>query len=213
MERGKSGSRPNTLARTQCARRQGHARSYSRRFWSPYLLDKTDTFPAQWTEIKKQPDTPAFKYNLDPNGEAWLVTAMQAVNKALKEQNIKIEEFAKPDAEWEPLPVERTNPKLQKATEALEKTIEAAEADNGYAANVPEERALVVENLKNAVEKLKTADSVSFAYLKRRAINTLDIIISRFGQASLGLVAQAARAALFGWLKEFSGKALHWLLT
>jgi hypothetical protein len=95
---------------------------------------------------------------------------MQSVNKALKEQDIKPEEFTKPDAEWEPLPVERTSSKLQKATEELERTIEAAEADNGYAANLPEEKAFVVENLKNAVEKLKTKDSISYGYLKRKAI-------------------------------------------
>ena len=101
--------------------------------------------------------------------------------------------------------------KLKKVTDELEKTIEAAEADNGYAANLPEEKAFVVENLKNAVEKLKTDNSISYAYLKRKVIDTLDILIHRFGPASLGLVAQAARAALFDWLKEIGGKALHWL--
>jgi hypothetical protein len=182
--------------------------------FGPPLYRKTDAFEAQWKEIKNksQPDTPAFKYNLDPNGEVWLTTAMQAVNKALKEQDIKPEEFGKPDAEWEPLPVERTNAKLKKATEELEKTIEAAEADNGYAANLPEEKAFVVENLKNAVEKLKTENSISYAYLKRKAIDALDTLIRRFGKASLGLVAQSARAALFDWLKEIGGKALHWLI-
>jgi hypothetical protein len=180
--------------------------------FGPPLYTKTDSFAAQWAEIKKQSNTPAFKYNLDPNNDAWLTTAMAAVNKVLKEQNIKTEEFTKPDAEWEPLPVERTNRKLEKATEELEKTIKAAESDNGYAANLPEEKAFVVENLKNAVEKLKTEDSISYAYLKRKAVDALDIIIRRFGQASLGLAAQAARAALFDWLKEIGGKALHWLI-
>jgi hypothetical protein len=174
-------------------------------------IQERTLFNARWTETKNQPDTPAFKYNLDPKGEVWLVTAMRSVNKALKEQDIKSDEFTKPDAEWEPLPVERTNSKLQKATEELEKTIAAAEADNGYAANLPEEKAFVVENLKNAVEKLKTGDSISYAYLKRKAIDTLDILIRRFGPASLGLVAQAARSALFDWIKEIAGKALHWL--
>ena len=117
--------------------------------FGPPLYKKTDSFNAQWTELQKQSNTPAFKYNLDPKGEVWLVSAVQAVNKALKEQSIKSEDFTKPDAEWEPLPVERTNPKLQKTTEELEKTIKAAEADNGYAANLPEEKTFVVENLKH----------------------------------------------------------------
>jgi hypothetical protein len=180
--------------------------------FGPPLYTRTESFAAQWTEIKKQPNTPAFKYSLDPNNDAWLAAAILSVNKALKEQDIKNEDFAKPDAEWAPLPVERTNPKLQKATEELENAIKAANADNGYAANLPEEKAFVVENLNDAVAKLKTDDSISFAYLKRKAIDTLDILIRRFGKASLGLVAQAARAALFDWLKEIGAKAIHWIV-
>jgi hypothetical protein len=156
--------------------------------FGPSLYTRTDAFSSNWAEIKKQPGSPAFKYNLDPNGQTWLGSAMISVNSALKEQDIKSEDFTKPDAEWQPLPLERTNSKLQKATAELEKTIEAAEADNGYAANLPEEKAFVVENLKNAVEKMKTDDSVSYAYLKRKAIDALDIIILRFGSASLGLL-------------------------
>jgi hypothetical protein len=58
---------------------------------------------------------------------------------------------------------------------------------------------------------LKTEDSISYGYLKRKAFDALDIVIRRFGPASLGLVAQAARAALFDWIKEIAGKAIHWL--
>jgi hypothetical protein len=180
--------------------------------FGPPLYRKTDKFDAKWKEIKDRPDTPAFRYNLDPKGDVWLTQAIQSVNKALKDQDVKPEDFSKPDAEWEPLPVERSNPKLQKATAQLEKTIEAAEADNGYAANVPEERKLVVENLKDTVEKLKNDDTISYAYLKRQAIDALDMVIRRFGSASLGLAAQAARAALFDWLKEIGKKALHFII-
>jgi hypothetical protein len=69
----------------------------------------------------------------------------------------------------------------------------------------------VVDSLKAANTKLKTDDAISFAYLKRKAIDALDILIRRFGTASVGLVAQAARAAIFDWLKSIGGNILHWL--
>jgi hypothetical protein len=179
--------------------------------FGPTLYRTTEVFNFTWGEMKKKEGTPAFKYAIDPNGGEWIASAMKAVNKALSEQKIVEADFDKPDAEWEPLPLERDNPKFKKATSKLEETIAAAEADNGYNANVPEERAFVVESLKEASEKLKKSDTVSVAFVRRKIIDVLNIVIRRFGQASLGVTAQATRAAIFDWIKDAAGKTLHWL--
>ncbi len=179
--------------------------------FGPTIFVRTDSFKDQWEEMKKDKTSPCYRYALDPQRDIWLKTALAAVNKAYKEEKIEDKDFLKPDAEWEPIPVDRADPKLQHVTRALEKTIEEVQQDNGYNATLPEEKAFVVDSLKAATEKLKRDDVVSFAYLKRKAIDVLDVIIHRFGTASVGLTAQAARAAIFDWLKSIGGQILHWL--
>ena len=179
--------------------------------FGPSIFRRGPKFKDEWDGLKKVPDTPYFRFALDPQRDGWIVSAMEAVNKALEEAKIKPQDFQKIDAEWEPLPVDRTNPKLVKATEQLDETIAAVEADNGYNATLPDEKTYVVENLKDASQRLKKEDAISYAYLKRKVIDVLDIVIRRFGGAAVGLAAQAARAAIFDWLKEFGSQVLHWL--
>jgi Skp family chaperone for outer membrane proteins len=180
--------------------------------FGPPLYRRTETFPPEWEEMKKQDRSPAYKFALDPQRTAWLANALLAVNNACDEQKITQEDFLKPEAEWEPIPIDRTDPKLQKVTEAIDKAIQAVEEDNGYNATMPEEKAFVVDSLKAATEKLKKDNAISYAYLKRKAIDTLDILIRRFGKGSVGLVAQAARAAIFDWLKDIGSQLLHWII-
>jgi hypothetical protein len=181
--------------------------------FGPTLYRVTPNLRPTFETMQKVEGTPAHRWSMDPQRMVWLAAALQRVNSALEEQKIKNEDFQKPDAEWEPLPIERSDPKLQKVTAELDKTIEAVEADNGYSATYPEEKAFVADSLKAATEKLKRDNSISYAYLKRKAIDALDILIRRFGPASVGLIAQAARAALFDWLKSAGGKLLHWLVS
>jgi hypothetical protein len=180
--------------------------------FGPPIYKRAPNFEKEWNKLKETPDTPYSRYALDPQSALWIIAALENVHEALKKQKIKEEDLKKPDAEWEPLPIERQDPKLQKATKELDQTIAAVEADNGYSATLPEERAFVVENLKEATERLKKEDAISYAYLKRKVIDVLDVLIRRFGKAAVGLTAQAARAALFDWLKELGGKMLHWIM-
>lgn len=179
--------------------------------FGPTIYIRTDGFSAAWQEMRKQPNSPYYKWDIDPQGHVWLVNALESVNKALEDQKIKREDFAKPDLEWEPIPVDRKDPKLQAATGALDKTIQEVQQDNGYTANVPGERDFVLDSLKTGVEKLKKDDSISFAHLRRTIIEPLTMIINRFGKAALGLTASAARQALFEWLKSRSADLIHWL--
>jgi hypothetical protein len=177
--------------------------------FGPTIYTRTAKFGPEWNALKKLPDTPYSRFALDPQRAEWIIAALDRVNKALEEQKIKTEDFIKPEAEWEPLPVDRKNPKLEKATEELDKTIAAVEGDNGYSATLPEERTYVVENLKEAANRLKKDDAISYAYLKRKVIDVLDVVIARFGKAAVGLTAQAA---IFDWLKELGEKVLHWIV-
>ena len=179
--------------------------------FGPTIYKRTSAFIDAWESVQKIPNSPYSKYALAPDKDAWINSAVESLDKALVEQRIKEVDFEKPDTEWAPLPVERSNPKLQEATRKLDETIAAIDADNGYNATLPEEKAYVVENLRDAVAKLKKEDTISYGYLKRKVINILDVVIRRFGKAAVGLTAQAARAAIFDWLKEIGAKVLHWL--
>jgi hypothetical protein len=179
--------------------------------FGPPLYKRTEQFTPAWEAMKKVAGSPASKFAIDPNRKSWLSTALENVNKACLEHKLISEDFKNPDAEWEPIPVDRTSSEFKKVTDTLDETIKAVEQDNGYNATLPEEKAFVVDNLKDAAQRLKKEDAISYAYLKRKAIDVLDVLIRRFGGASVGLAAQAARAAIFDWLKEAAGKALHWL--
>jgi len=179
--------------------------------FGPTIYIRTDKFEPEWAALKKREGTPYSRFSLDPQREVWLNAALENVNKALEEQKITAKDLEKPEAEWEPIPVDRADPRLQLVTSELDKTIAAVEADNGYNATLPEEKAFVVDSLKSANEKLKKDDAVSYGYLKRKAIDVLDVLVRRFGKASVGLAAQAARAAIFEWLKGLGADILHWL--
>jgi hypothetical protein len=181
--------------------------------FGPPIYTRGDRFNSEWEALKKQEGTPYYKFGLDPQRASWIASAIEAVNKALQEQKIKPDDFKNPNAEWEPLPVERSDANLQKVTLQLDKTVAAVDADNGYNATLPEEKAFVVESLKEASDKLKgKVDSVTYGYVKRKIIDVLDILIQRFGKAAVGLAAQAAKAAVFDWLKGIGGKVLHWIM-
>jgi hypothetical protein len=107
--------------------------------FGPTIYSRTDSFDQDWEALKKKAGSPYFKFALDPQRDVWLSSALEAVNKALDDHKIKAEDLTKPDAEWTPIPVERTDPKLQQVTAELDKTIAAVEADNGYNATLPEE--------------------------------------------------------------------------
>jgi hypothetical protein len=179
--------------------------------FGPTLYRRTDRLAPLWEEQKKVANSPAYKFGLDPNRMVWLTSALDAVNKACAEAKLVDADFKNPEAEWEPIPIDRASPKFERVVETIDKTIEAVEQDNGYNGTMPEEKAFVVDSLKAVAGKLKNQDVISYAYLKRTAIDTLDILIRRFGGASVGLIAQATRAAIFDWLKDIGAAILHML--
>jgi hypothetical protein len=104
--------------------------------------------------------------------------------------------------EWEPLQLERDDPQLKKAIAAVDDTAEKVRSDNGYAANLPEEREYVLDSLSTLSRRLKEASSISLAYLKEFAFAPLAKLLRRFKGAAIGLAASVAREAIREWLKR-----------
>jgi hypothetical protein len=180
-------------------------------FADPYLT-KADHFYDNWQKLVDIPQSPYQRFFEAPDKSIWLRSAIRNLNDALRNHKITADDWNNPNLEWAPLPVERANPKLQEAIEKLDDTIRAIDADNGYNATLPAEKEYVVENLKDAATKLKKDDTISYGYLKRKVLDNLTIVMNRFGQAAVGLAAQASRDAILAWLKEIGLKVLHWLI-
>jgi hypothetical protein len=111
-------------------------------------------------------------------------------------------DFANPDAEWEPLPLERTDPALQRAVEAIDATLKQVREDNGYNATVPEERNYVVASLSTASQVLKSENTTSIPFVRQYILEPLSKVARRFGGAALGAVAAGARAAVIEYVKQ-----------
>jgi len=143
------------------------------------------------------------KYAMAGDGDQWLGEALLALDQQYEELQIKDEDFDDlPDREWEPLPIDRNDPDLKAVIEKIDDTHEQVRADNGYAAHLPEERAYIMDSLGMLAKKLKEASAISRPYIRRYAIEPLSLLIRRFGQAAIGLLATAAKEAFKEWLKK-----------
>jgi len=73
------------------------------------------------------------KYGEHENRE-WLKDALRSVNEHYEMLGVTASDFdeAEIETQWEPIPLDRKDEKLQAATEALDTAIKDIEADNGY---------------------------------------------------------------------------------
>ena len=125
---------------------------------------------------------PLFR-KLEKAGYGWL---KQALQKILTERakEAKVEQATKD--QWEPIAVDRSNESVKKVISALDETIEAVRADNGYSASQPEERRLVLDALRAAGLRLKEDTQISLTYLNEIALKPLVVVVKRFGKAAVG---------------------------
>lgn len=138
----------------------------------------------------------------------WIKEALQRVNDLYDELVIAPDDFESADREWAPLGLERGDPTLQEAIERIDEVIEAVRADNGYAANVPEERAYVLTSLSTGSEVLKNEQTTSFPFVRVYILEPLERVIRRFKDGVLGAIAEGARAAIVQYIKDH---AVGWL--
>jgi hypothetical protein len=143
-----------------------------------------------------------FRFHRAGGKTDWLQRALRSLNETYDDLQITSSDFEKRDIEWDPLPLERGNPRLEEALEKLATVIEAVRGDNGYAVSHPGERDLVIDSLVDGHRKLETAELVTAPYLRSRVIDPLNRLIRRFGRAAIGVLAAGAKAAIIEFIKE-----------
>ena len=119
--------------------------------FGPPAYQKTKEFDTIWYRLTNAPGTPFQKYGrFGSSGDEWLESVLSDVNDTFRRLDIREQDFAEHQtgAEWEPIPLDRSDEQLQKAEAALDKAIEEIASSNGYAAAQPEERTYVVGRLR-----------------------------------------------------------------
>lgn len=169
--------------------------------FGPTLYTATEALP---TWIERAPYAPFTKFQASGESVAWVVEAIETVNFAYNRHNLAPGDFEGTDeeAQWEPLPLDRSDPLLISAHEALETSIGQIEADNGYAVHAAGERSYVLSSLKAVQKTLREEAQITAMHVKTFALEPLGRVATRFGQAAVGIGAAAARAALTDWLKS-----------
>ncbi len=183
--------------------------------FGPPIYRRSPQF-AQWYEKEAPAQFPLFQKFKELNkNRDWLIEALSTVNKVANELKINAKDFqrASEEIEWEPIPVQKSDPRLREVEENLEAAIDGIEADNGYAVNAPGEREYVLTSLKEFRDLLKTKTEIYWPQVKTYAIDPLTRVIRRFGDATVGILATAARQSLIEWLKIHLPKAIGWLFS
>ena len=178
--------------------------------FGPPIVLATDGFSEAWAELSGT-GPPFSNYSRASDPDTWLRSALQKLDQTYSSLGITDEDFAPRENEWQPIPLERENPQLRVVIETVDRTLEHVRGDNGYAANVPEERTYVLDNLAALAARLRSAASVSLPYLQKYGAEPLSILIRRFGSSALGIAATAAKEALKDWLKRKGINFLEWL--
>lgn len=122
--------------------------------------------------------------------------------------NPGLDRFSENIDPWEPIPVERAGEELLEVEKTLTETVEAVRSDNGYSATFAEERKFVLEKLMGFAQRLKQDTQIAWMYVNEFAIKPLGLLIARFGNATVGLLAEATRKAIIDWLKSKGFAAL-----
>jgi hypothetical protein len=171
--------------------------------FGPSIMQTNSDFDTCWKKLESDPQTPFSRYRQlgDKVATDWLYQALESVNEHYSRLAITESDFEFPNKDWEPIPLDRGDAQLTRALIALDDTIEGLRIDNGYAASVPEERDFVANELAEASTKLKNTTSTSSGFIKAKIMDPLSRLIGRFGKASLGLLAEAARQSFIEWLK------------
>lgn len=177
--------------------------------FGPPVFTPTSQFYLSVSQLEEDQTLPFKKFSELQDREAWLRSALKNLNDTYDNLRIVDVDFDNPDSEWQPLPLERDAPELQAAISKLDETIEQVRGDNGYSTTVPEEKAYVLETLSSASRVLKQATSVSLPFVRRYALEPLQMLIRRFGTAATGIIATAARDALVDFLKQHGIRLLE----
>jgi hypothetical protein len=167
---------------------------------------------ADWLESQQNPIPLFRKFNSLGNTE-WLRRAIRSVNDTYDRLKIQYSDFSQDtiDVQWEPIPLNRSDPALAKAAQDLQNAITSIEQDNGYAANAPGEREYVLSSLKDFQKAIVERSEIYWLQVKTFALEPLARVVKRFGSAAVGIAASAARESIVDWLKTVFSKVVDWL--
>lgn len=178
--------------------------------FGPTIFKRGDFLDETWQMLTEDSNLPFHNFKESPDPELWLRRALRSVNEKFDELGITDLDFDNPDSEWEPLPLDRDGDNsLLGAIQALDEVVRQVRADNGYAVNYPEEQKYVLDGLSGVVSTLKNAPTISAGYLRKYAIEPLNVLLTRFRDAALSVAATAAREAIIEFLKQHGSKALE----
>jgi hypothetical protein len=169
--------------------------------FGPAIYRKAEDFDDAWSIAEKDSALPFGKYGLVNDGQNWLRAALASVNAEYAALQITETDFEGPYDEWEPLPLDRSDPKLRTVIERVADIAEQVRTDNGYAATVPQERSYVLTELNKFSEIVKNEEQVSVGFIRRYALEPLITVGKRFKGHAIGIAAIATSGAIVEWLK------------
>jgi hypothetical protein len=182
--------------------------------FGPPIYFKAEDFTEKFDDLAGDDDLPFSAYHAAGRSSDWLIPALHGVDNAYDNLAIKAEDFENPDAEWAPLPIERSDPDVEKAISSLQSVIDEVRADNEYASKLPQERDFVLEGLQNTLDKFESP-SISAGYI-RQGIERLASLGRRFAGTIKEGAISAAKAALIEFGKKHFAQILdgiwRWLI-
>lgn len=167
--------------------------------FGPHLYTQGGRFEAYVDLMESDPSSPFYKAKQTNNRMHWLTRALNSVNRAYDELGVRDTDIENPEADWSPIPLDQSDPKLKEVLVAVDDVLVKVEGDNGYAAQHPEERNFVVANLKLFTSTIRGASSTSIAFIKVHGLEPLMKLSKVFGKAALGKLIDAAIAALLAY--------------
>jgi hypothetical protein len=176
--------------------------------FGPSIYEKAESFDEAWNRAEQDNSLPFGKYQLINRSNQWLTSALSKINSEYFALQVAESDFENIYDEWEPLPLDRHDPKLQAVTTQLDETISQIQADNGYASVAAGERDLVVDALSSAAERMKKDPTISWGYLQKNVLEPLKTVLRRFKGAALGAVVTTMIATFRIWIQ---GLGVEWL--
>lgn len=177
--------------------------------FGPPIFSKGPQFEENWEVLENHDSFPFSSYAAAAHSGEWLMSALYAVNNTYANLEMEPGDFENPDAQWEPVKIDLTEPTVKEAISSLERIIEDVRSDNGYSATLPQERDFVLEGLQGTLDKFKSS-SVSAGYI-RTAIERLGILQRRFASTIKEAAISGAKLALIEFAKKHLGDALNYM--
>jgi hypothetical protein len=141
--------------------------------------------------LLRRGDTVAAYLFADPDASLDTIAGMGGIFRTEDEQA--------EEAVWAPLPIDRQSEEYKGAVEAIEEAYETIRADNGLAAQFPEQRAGILASIEAGIEVLKSK-MPSAQQLRGMLIVPLQWVSATFAKTVIGEVAKKAAEKLIQFI-------------